>query len=65
MLLYALLHLTGVKAVNPQYELLGQPAVTLDDMRLRQLGSKCPGHPEYLWTSGSRPRPDPWGRAWR
>jgi len=46
MLLYALLHLTGVKAVNPQYELLGQPAVTLDDIKsFRQLCSKCPGHP--------------------
>ena len=30
MLLYSLLHLTGVKAVNPEYEVLGQPAVTLD-----------------------------------
>src|SRR5256712_5956164 len=53
MPLYALLHLTGVKAVNPKYETLGQPAVTLDDIRrFRQLDSKCPGHPEYRWTSG-------------
>src|SRR5437867_3723311 len=53
MLLYALLHLTGVKAVNPKYETLGQPAVTLDDIRrFRQLDSKCPGHPEYRWTAG-------------
>src|SRR5882672_6555516 len=33
MLLYSLLHLTGVKAVNPEYETLGTPAVTLDDIR--------------------------------
>jgi len=32
-LLYAMLHLTGVKSVNPKYELLGEPAVTLDDIR--------------------------------
>jgi transketolase len=52
-LLYALLHLTGVRAVNPAYETLGEPAVTLDDLkRFRQLDSKCPGHPEYRWTSG-------------
>jgi transketolase len=54
MLLYALLHLTGVKAVNPAYEVLGTPAVSLDNIRrFRQLDSKCPGHPEYRWTSSS------------
>jgi len=48
MLLYAMLHLTGVKAVNPKYEVLGELSVTMDDIkRFRQLGSKCPGHPEY------------------
>ena len=52
-LLYALLHLARVTAVNPAYESLGEPAVTLDDLkRFRQLDSKCPGHPEYRWTSG-------------
>src|ERR1700756_4870211 len=53
MLLYSMLHLTGVTSVNPQYEKLGTPTVTLDDLkRFRQLDSKCPGHPEYRWTSG-------------
>jgi len=53
MLLYSLLHLTGVKAVNPKYETLGQLSVMLDDIkRFRQLDSKCAGHPEYRWTSG-------------
>jgi transketolase len=52
-LLYALLHLAKVRAVNPAYETLGEPAVSLDDLkRFRQLDSKCPGHPEYRWTSG-------------
>jgi transketolase len=52
-LLYAMLHLTGVKAVNPKYETVGRLSVTLDDIkRFRQLDSKCPGHPEYRWTSG-------------
>src|SRR5438105_14471378 len=51
-LLHALLHLTGVKAVNPKYEVLGEPSVTIDDLKkFRQLDSKCPGHPEYRWTS--------------
>jgi transketolase len=52
-LLYSLLHLTGVKAVNPKYETMGEPSVSLDDIkRFRQLDSKCPGHPEYRWTAG-------------
>jgi transketolase len=53
MLLYSLLHLAGVRAVNPKYERLGELSVTLDDIRrFRQLESRCPGHPEYRWTSG-------------
>jgi transketolase len=52
-LLYSLLHLAGVKSVNPDYEIVGEPAVSLEDLRrFRQLDSKCPGHPEYRWTSG-------------
>jgi len=53
MLLYSMLHLCGVKAVNPKYETLGELSVKLEDIkRFRQLDSKCPGHPEYRWTSG-------------
>src|SRR5258708_5995049 len=53
MLLYSLLHLAEVKAVDPNYETLGQLSVTLDDIKnFRQLGSKGPGHPEYRITSG-------------
>src|ERR671928_1558651 len=52
MLLYSMLHLTGVKAVNKAYERLGELSVTLEDIkRFRQLDSRCPGHPEYRWTS--------------
>jgi transketolase len=64
MLLYSLLHLTGVKAVNPQYERLGTPSVTLDDIKhFRQLDSKCPGHPEYRWTSGVETTTGPLGQG--
>ncbi len=53
MLLYSLLHLCGVKAVGDDGTLLDEPAVSLDEIkRFRQLDSKCPGHPEYRWTSG-------------
>ena len=64
MLLYSLLHLCGVKAVNPMYETLGEPSVTLDDIkRFRQLDSKCPGHPEYRWTSGVETTTGPLGQG--
>ncbi|HVP10920.1 MAG TPA: transketolase, partial [Phycisphaerae bacterium] len=64
MLLYSLLHLCGVKAVNRQYERLGELSVKLDDIkRFRQLDSRCPGHPEYRWTSGVETTTGPLGQG--
>jgi transketolase len=64
MLLYAILHLSGVKSVNAKYERLGEDAVTLDDIkRFRQIGSKCPGHPEYHLTSGVETTTGPLGQG--
>ncbi len=64
MLLYSMLHLCGVKAVNPKYETLGELSVSLDDIkRFRQLDSKCPGHPEYRWTSGVETTTGPLGQG--
>jgi transketolase len=64
MLLYSMLHLTGVKAVNAKYERTGEPSVSLDDIkRFRQLDSKCPGHPEYRWTSGVETTTGPLGQG--
>ena len=64
MLLYAMLHLSEVRAVNPKYETLGQLSVTLEDIkRFRQLDSKCPGHPEYRWTSGVETTTGPLGQG--
>jgi transketolase len=64
MLLYATLHLTGVKAVNAAYELSGEPAVTLDDIKhFREIGSKCPGHPEYHLTTGVETTTGPLGQG--
>jgi transketolase len=64
MLLWSVLHLTGTRAVNSEYERLGQPAVTLDDIRrFRQLDSKAPGHPEYGWVSGVETTTGPLGQG--
>jgi transketolase len=64
MLLWSVLHLSGTKAVNGDYESLGQPAVSLDDIRrFRQLDSKAPGHPEYHWVSGVETTSGPLGQG--
>jgi transketolase len=64
MLLWSVLHLTKTQAVNAEYEILGQPSVTLDDIRrFRQLDCKAPGHPEYHWVSGVETTTGPLGQG--
>jgi transketolase len=64
MLLYSLLHLAGVRAVDPDYEVLGRQSVTLDDIKaFRQLDSRAAGHPEYRWTSGVESTTGPLGQG--
>src|SRR5438309_1320958 len=64
MLLYSLLYLTEVRAVNSKYEVLGEAAVSLDDIKqFRQINSKTPGHPEYRLTSGVETTTGPLGQG--
>jgi transketolase len=64
MLLWSVLHLTQTQAVNAEYETLGKPSVTLDDIRhFRQLGSHAPGHPEYHLVSGVETTTGPLGQG--
>ncbi|HVV92282.1 MAG TPA: transketolase [Hyphomicrobiales bacterium] len=63
MLLYALLHLSGVRRVEGG-RLSNEPAVSLDDIRqFRQIGSVTPGHPEYGLTTGVETTTGPLGQG--
>ena len=64
MLLWSILHLTKTQAVDAEYESLGHPSVSLDDIRrFRQLDSRAPGHPEYRWVSGVETTTGPLGQG--
>src|SRR5262245_37547906 len=64
MLLYALIYLAGVKAVDEQERVLDEPALTMDEIkRFRQLGSKTPGHPEHGLTAGVETTTGPLGQG--
>src|ERR1700730_10866236 len=64
MLLYATLHLTGVRAVNTQGKVTNDPAVPMEEIkRFRQIDSKTPGHPESHITSGVETTTGPLGQG--
>jgi transketolase len=64
MLLYATLHLAGVRAANEKGEILKEPAVSLDDIKhFRQLDSRTPGHPESHLTTGVETTTGPLGQG--
>jgi transketolase len=64
MLVWSILYLTQTQAVNADYERLGTPSVTLDEIRrFRHIDSKTPGHPEYHWVSGVETTTGPLGQG--
>jgi len=64
LLLYSLLHLSGVREIDRDGRLTSQPAVSLDDLKqFRQLDSKTPGHPEYRLTTGVEATTGPLGQG--
>ena len=66
MLLYSLIHLTHTMAVDKDYQALGKPSITLDDIKhFRQIDSNTPGHPEYHMTSGVEATTGPAGPGLR
>ena len=64
MLIYAVLHLAGVRKVDEDYNVTDEPAVSLHEIEeFRQLHSRTPGHPEYRWTSGIETTTGPLGQG--
>ena len=64
MLIYSILHLTKVQAVNEKDEVVNRPAVSMDDVKsFRQPGSATPGHPEYRHTTGVEATTGPLGQG--
>ena len=64
MLLYSLLHLTGVQAVDENGQPLDRPAISLDDIRnFRQMESPCAGHPEFGEAAGIETTTGPLGQG--
>jgi len=64
MLLFSMLHLSGVKQLGEDGQPTAELAVSLEDIRrFRQLHSRCPGHPEYQHTSGVEITTGPLGQG--
>jgi len=64
MLLYAMLHLAGVRDVGKNGEVLKELAVPMEEIkRFRQLGSRTPGHPESHITTGVETTTGPLGQG--
>jgi transketolase len=63
MLLYALIHLAGVKRADGR-KITDAPAISLDDIKsFRQIDSVTPGHPEYGRTTGVEATTGPLGQG--
>ena len=64
MLLYALIHLSGIREVTPDGTVLDKPALPMEEIkRFRQLDSKTPGHPESHITTGVETTTGPLGQG--
>src|SRR5687767_14662169 len=64
MLLYAMIHLAGIREVTENGEVTDSPALSLDELRnFRQWGSRTPGHPEVKHTTGVETTTGPLGQG--
>jgi transketolase len=65
MLLYATLHLTGVRGMDKDGNVTpDKPAISMDDIQhFRQLDSRTPGHPESFMAAGIETTTGPLGQG--
>src|SRR5438874_2007087 len=64
MLLYALIHLAGVRNTDHHGKVLDEPSLPMEQLqRFRQLGSRTPGHPEGELTAGVETTTGPLGQG--
>jgi transketolase len=64
MLLYAMLHLAGVREVSKDGEVLKELSIPMEEIkRFRQLGSRTPGHPESHLATGVETTTGPLGQG--
>lgn len=64
MVLWSVLHLSGVEQLDGAGKSTGKPAISLEDIkRFRQLGSKAAGHPESFLVSGVEATTGPLGQG--
>ncbi len=65
MLLYSILHLTGVRQAGKNLEILDEPSIRMEDIKnFRQLGSRCAGHPEAHLATGIETTTGPLGQGY-
>lgn len=64
MLLYSVLHLTGVRALDAHGQPTDELSIKLEDIkRFRQIGSPCAGHPESAEAAGIETTTGPLGQG--
>jgi transketolase len=64
MLLYSMIHLAGIRAVDEAGRPTTRPSLSLDDLKkFRQLHSPCAGHPEYGYAAGIETTTGPLGQG--
>ncbi len=64
MLLYSMIHLAGIRAVDAHGKVTARESLTLDDLKkFRQLHSPCAGHPEFGYATGIETTTGPLGQG--
>ncbi len=64
MLIYSLIHLSGIKHVDKDGKVTGKPSLTIDNLKnFRQIDSPCAGHPEYGYATGIETTTGPLGQG--